>query len=70
MNKEDIAKLIEDHADIGKGEVAAVIIGLITTAIAIGRETKEKKYRVFLWALGIVVTVQCLMLLFILIYLV
>lgn len=65
MNREELQKLLEDHASMSKTEMMSLAVGLITTVLAIAKESKAKKDRLFLGVLLALVTAQCFILVFI-----
>lgn len=69
MNKESLLKLVEDNSDISKAEIISIVVGLITTGIALSKETKDKKDKLLLGAVLAIVLVQSIVLLVLVIWL-
>ncbi len=69
MNKEDLLKLVEDNADISKAEIISIVVGLITTGVALSKEAKESKDKVLLGLVLAIVLVQSIVLLVLIIWL-
>lgn len=61
MTKEELVKLIEEQAELGKTEVAALLIGIFSAAIAIGKEAKDKKERLLFVAILVLIGLQGVM---------
>lgn len=68
MNKEDILKLVEDSSDISKAEIISIVVGLITTGVALSKEVKESKDKLMLGLVLAIVMVQSAVLLVLIIW--